>query len=248
MIAGMSGPLKAGRVGHPNALEGQHAHSVRTYATRPDFLDATASEPAQQAAQQFHTHGVRELLELGPGQGRLSALFADLRGSTGIAEQVGATAFGVILNCFYAAVNASVDAADGVLDKYVGDGAIGLFFRGISGDAHAARAIDAGQGLLAITRGDVEGVPVGVGVHTGEAFVWVVGMAGGPLDFTAVGDTINTTSRLASAAGPGELLVSSVAATAASLATADLERRYLEVRGRTEPVEVVVVREVGGLG
>lgn len=172
----------------------------------------------------------------------LTVLFADLRGSTGVAERVGATAFGVLLNRFYAAVNTSVDAAGGVIDKYVGDGAIGLFFRGVSGDAHAAHAVEAGQALLATTRGDLQGVPVGVGIHTGPAFVGVVGTAGGPLDFTAVGDTINTTSRLASVAGPGELLVSSVAASDASMATAGLERRQLEVRGRAEPVEVVVVR------
>ena len=76
MIAGMSGRRASGRVVDPNALEGQHARWVRTYATLPDFLGAVASEPAQRAAQRFHTHGVRELLELGPGQGRDSLLFA----------------------------------------------------------------------------------------------------------------------------------------------------------------------------
>lgn len=76
MIAGMTRPTQTGRVGDPNALDGQHAYWVRTYATRPDFLGTTPSEPAQRAAQQFRTHGVRELLELGPGQGRDSLLFA----------------------------------------------------------------------------------------------------------------------------------------------------------------------------
>lgn len=173
----------------------------------------------------------------------LSVLFADLRGSTTIAERVGATAFGVLLNSFYDAVNASIDAADGVLDKYVGDGAIGLFFRGVSGDAHAARAIEAGKALLASTGGDIGGAAVGVGVHSGEAFVGVVGTAGGPLDFTAIGDTINTASRLASAAGAGELLVSAAAAGAASVPTEALEARHLEVRGREQPVDVWVLRQ-----
>lgn len=76
MIADMTGRRATSQVSDPDALEGQHAQWVRTYATRPDFLGATASEPAQRAAQRFHSYGVRELLELGPGQGRDSLLFA----------------------------------------------------------------------------------------------------------------------------------------------------------------------------
>jgi SAM-dependent methyltransferase len=59
-----------------SGLEGQHAKWVRTYATRPDFLGASASEPAKRAVRWFRAGGVRELLELGPGQGRDSLLFA----------------------------------------------------------------------------------------------------------------------------------------------------------------------------
>ena len=61
-------------------------------------------------------------------------------------------------------------------------------------------------------------------------------------DFTALGDTVNTTARLASAAGPGEVLVSNAAAEAAHLAVDREEHRVLGIRGRTEPIEVVVLR------
>ena len=53
---------------------------------------------------------------------------------------------------------------------------------------------------------------------------------------------MNTTARLASVAGSGEALISIEAAAAAVLATDGLERRHLEVKGRTQPVDVVVVR------
>ena len=76
MIPDMSVRRAKARVVDPNALEGQHAQWVRTYATRPGFLGATASEPARRAAQRFQMNGVRELLELGPGQGRDSLFFA----------------------------------------------------------------------------------------------------------------------------------------------------------------------------
>jgi adenylate cyclase len=83
-------------------------------------------------------------------------------------------------------------------------------------------------------------VPVGVGVHTGVAFVGSVGDKG-VSDFTALGDAVNTAARLASAANDGEVLVTSTAANAGGIAGTS-ERRRLELRGRTEPVDVVVLR------
>jgi adenylate cyclase len=83
-------------------------------------------------------------------------------------------------------------------------------------------------------------IPVGTAVHTGEAFVGATGPAGTTEDFTALGDVVNTTARLASAARAGEVIVSVVAAEAAGVDSAD--RRTLEIRGREEPVEVVVLR------
>jgi class 3 adenylate cyclase len=64
-------------------------------------------------------------------------------------------------------------------------------------------------------------------------------------DFTALGDAVNTTARLSSAAGPGEILVSRAAASAAGLPDQSVEERHLELRGRSEPVDVLVLR-VGG--
>ena len=72
----MSGRRARRPVVEPNPLDGQHAQWVRTYATRRDFLGAAASEPARRAAERFQTEVVRELLELGPGQGRDSLFFA----------------------------------------------------------------------------------------------------------------------------------------------------------------------------
>jgi adenylate cyclase len=60
------------------------------------------------------------------------------------------------------------------------------------------------------------------------------------MDFTALGDPVNTTARLASAAEAGELLISADAARAAGLQSGSLESRTLAVRGRIEPVDVLV--------
>ena len=60
-------------------------------------------------------------------------------------------------------------------------------------------------------------------------------------EFTALGDVVNTTARLASEAAAGELLVSIEAARAAGLDSPSLERRTLSVRGRTDTIEVVAL-------
>ena len=116
-----------------------------------------------------------------------------------------------------------------------------------------AAAVAAGQRLLVQAgKADVTPsgpIPVGAAVHTGEAFVGSTATDDIVSDFTALGDVVNTTARLASAASAGELLVSIDAVAAAGTDGADLERRTLEVRGRTEPVEVMVLpvtRDAGG--
>ncbi len=99
----------------------------------------------------------------------------------------------------------------------MGDEAIGLFFVGVSGAEHAAAAIRAARALLdAVGRADATEsgpIPVGAAVHTGDAFVGSTGAEGAVNDFTALGDVVNTTARLASEAAAGELLVSIEAAT-----------------------------------
>jgi adenylate cyclase len=176
----------------------------------------------------------------------VSLLFADIRGSTGIGERMSPTGFRAFLGRFYRIASEAVLASDGMVDKFVGDEVIGLFFRGVSGDQHAAAAVAAGQTLLSRAgRGDATPtgpIPVGAGVHTGIAFVGSTASEDIVSDFTALGDVVNTTARLASNAAAGELLVSIEAASAAGTDASELERRTLEVRGRSGPVEVVVVR------
>jgi hypothetical protein len=84
-----------------------------------------------------------------------------------------------------------------VVDKFVGDEVIGLFFRGISGDRHTAAAVAAGRDLLAHAgRTDATpmgAIPVGAAVHTGMAFVGSTATDDVVSDFTALGDPVNTT-------------------------------------------------------
>src|SRR4030095_11290317 len=122
---------------------------------------------------------------------------------------------------------------------------MGLFFGGISGPQHPAAAVAAAIDLAeraaqASTKPSVS-IPVGTAVHTGEAFVGATGLGTTVDVFTALGDVVNITARLASAAAAGEVIVSVAAAEAAGMATEHLERRTVEIRGRTEPIEVVAL-------
>ena len=173
----------------------------------------------------------------------ISVLFADIRGSTGIAERTSAVEFRRLVQQFYLRAAKAIDASDGIVDKFLGDGIMALFIPVMSGEMHARRAVEAGEALLRAVadRELVEGgVRVGAGVHTGLAFVGTVG-SDDKLDFTALGDTVNVAARLGSDAGAGELLVTSTAWHAAGRG-GDAERRQLTVKGRAEPLEVVVLR------
>lgn len=176
----------------------------------------------------------------------VTLLFADVRGSTAIAEHMRPAEFRAFLDRFYTLGTETILRNDGLVDKLVGDEVIGLFFGGVSGPEHARAAVTAATELVARAGRDdaspVGPIPIGAGVHTGEAYVGTTGPVGAVDDFTALGDVVNTTARLASTAGRGELLVSVAAAAAAGHAIDGLERRTLEVRGRHEPVDVVVIR------
>jgi adenylate cyclase len=177
----------------------------------------------------------------GGAEVEISVLFVDVRGSTGIAERMEPGEFSRLLARFYGAVAGVVDERDGIIDKFVGDGAVALFIPGFAGEHHAAQAIAAARGLLEQTGHDGTDpwIPLGIGIHTGRSFVGSVG-EGDARDFTALGDTVNAAARLMSLAGPGEILVSVEAAAAGDLETNGLERRSLELRGRDRGLDAWV--------
>ena len=175
----------------------------------------------------------------------LTMLFADVRGSTRLAEQMSAREFSQLINRFYKVATHVLVQTDALVDRLMGDEAIGLFIPGFAGPEHPRRAIEAAQDLLKLTgHRDPKGpwIPVGIGIHTGPAFVGVVGEVGTTQDFTALGDNVNITARLASEAGPGEILISDALYEAANLDREDLERRQLELKGKSELTGVRVMR------
>jgi adenylate cyclase len=172
----------------------------------------------------------------------VTLLFADVRGSTGLAEELGPSEFTRRINRFYHVAGDALLETDGIVDKFVGDGVVGLYIPGMSGMGHARQAVGAAKRIAAHSREAQDGgLPIGVGVHTGVAFVGAMGAQGEVDDFTALGDTVNAAARLGSEAAAGEILVSDAAATAAGIDLGTLERRHLTLKGRQEPMDVVVL-------
>jgi adenylate cyclase len=171
----------------------------------------------------------------------LSMLFADVRGSTPMAERLGSSKFAGVMDRFYGTGVEILIKHDALVERFMGDQVVGYFLTGFTGPMHARSAIDAGLELLAATGhapGQEPWVPVGVGVHTGDAYVGTVGTE--VLEFTALGEAVTLTARLASVAGAGELLVSEPAYAAAGM-DGPAERRELELKGVTAPITVRVL-------
>src|SRR5262245_43562150 len=158
--------------------------------------------------------------------------FADVRGSTSMAETMPAGAFRELLDRFYAAASAVLVDHEAVVDKFVGDEVVGIFIPALAGPGHAQRAIDAGIALVHATAnaGAPPWVPICIVVNTWIAYVVAVGPAD-QVEFTALGDVVNIGARLATAAGAGELLVTMQTAAASAYPIDGRERRLLELRG-----------------
>lgn len=173
----------------------------------------------------------------------LSLLFADIRGSTGMAEGMSPTAYRAIIDRFYDVAAEAIIDHDGLVDKFVGDEVVAAFAPLLAGERHAARAVEAAQALLRKTGHEApEGpwVGLGAGVHTGVAWMGAVG-EGPHTALTVLGDAVNVTARLATLAQPGEILITADAAVAAGIGDG-LERRVLDLRGKQQRTEVVALQ------
>lgn len=176
----------------------------------------------------------------------ISMLFVDVRGSTHLAEEMTPASFSQLMNRFYQAATDVLIRTDAVIDKLVGDEVIGLYLPLFTGPNHARPAVLAAQELLLATGHGEEGgpwLPIGIGVHTGVAFVGTVGGAEDTVsDITALGDNVNVTARLASVAAPGEALISEASYAAGGVDLGELESRRLELKGRSEPISARVLQ------
>ena len=181
---------------------------------------------------------------LGGAEVELTMLFADIRGSTTLAEKMSPTEFGLLISRFFAVASEVITRSQALLDRLVGDQVIGLYIPGFAGDKNRDLAIHAAQELLRATGHGLETepwIPIGAGIHTGIAFVGSVGDTGVATDITVLGDAANTAARLSSNAAAGEILVSENAMIP-EIDSNQLEKRSLQLKGKSLPMNVYVLK------
>jgi len=186
-----------------------------------------------------------ESFKLGGTSQTITILFADIRGFTRISEHVNPEKIVNLLNRYFSAMTEIIFAHGGTLDKYLGDGLMALFGAPTATPDDASNALNAAvamqRRLLGINRelrdeGLAE-IGVGMGLHTGEAIVGYIG-SDRRSEYTAIGDTVNTSSRLESNARGGEILISDATARAAHSRYKLKPREPIMVKNRQQPVNL----------
>jgi adenylate cyclase len=187
-------------------------------------------------------------IRLGGVNQEVAVMFADIRGFTPMSENLEPERVVEILNEYFTRVTDVIFDNGGTLDKYIGDAVMAVYGAPISKGNDAKNAVNSAiqiQRLLIELNRDAAArnwpeLRVGIGINTGTA---VAGNIGSPkrLDYTVVGDTVNTAQRLMANAEAGQILISE--STAATLGGSyDLERLpELKVKGRSEAVPVFSV-------
>lgn len=186
----------------------------------------------------------------------ISILFADIRGFTSFSEQKLPYDVVFVLNRYFRSMGEAIENAGGRVDKFIGDGIMALF--GVDGTARdgAASAINAAQGMAEkleelneLLKNDLPApLRIGIGIHSGPAIVGEMGY-GPAISVTAIGDTVNTSSRLEAKTKDfgAQLIVSAHVAELADLPASELRQEEIEVRGRKEPMKIVVLDDATAL-
>ncbi len=186
-----------------------------------------------------------------PGEEReIAVLFADIRGFTTISEAMLPYDVVFLLNRYFRAIALALEGAGGHVDKFIGDGVMALF--GLDGEPEAAcRQALAAAAAMGHAIGDINRslahdldrpLRIGIGIHVGTAVVGEMGY-GKARALTAIGDTVNTASRLEQLTKEHQalLVVSEETVTRAGIELPDAKRATTPIRGRKEPLSVLIV-------
>jgi len=192
---------------------------------------------------------VKQMLEnpdsfkLGGVNQTITILFADIRGFTRISEHAPPEKIVSLLNRYFSAMTDIIFAHGGTLDKYLGDGLMALFGAPTATPEDASNALNAAVAMqrrvlsinMELRNEGLQEIGVGIGLHTGEVTVGYIGSERRS-EYTAIGDAVNTASRLESNAKGGDILLSDATAKAAHSRYKLEPREPIMVKNRQQPV------------
>ncbi|MBI2921851.1 MAG: FHA domain-containing protein [Planctomycetes bacterium] len=187
-------------------------------------------------------------IEMGGKSQEVTVLFSDIRGYTTLSEKLTADQMIRLLNDYFQEMTAEVFRCDGSLDKFIGDALLAVFGSPFKGPDDAERAIQCALAMQEklrkmnaewAQRGEPT-IEMGIGINTGTAALGYVGSEQ-RMEFTVIGDVVNTASRLCGVAAPGQILVAkqSIAKMQPIFRTKDLPA--IKLKGKEKPFEVVEI-------
>jgi class 3 adenylate cyclase/CheY-like chemotaxis protein len=191
-------------------------------------------------------------LALGGKTERLTILFADIQGFTRLSESMEPQRVVSFLNVYMTAMTGIIEAEQGIIDKFIGDGIMAIFTRQGEDDNHALRAVRSGlrmQQKLGELRNDwkryrpeLAALQIRIGINTGEVVAGNIGSET-RMDYTVVGDNVNVAARIESVCRAGEVYISESTYLDVRDAVAATKMEPISVKNRVQPVQTYAVRK-----
>ena len=223
---------------------------IEEYLKRRQVTDMFGKYVAPQVVEQI-LKGGQESLHLGGVRRMITALFVDIRGFTPLSEKAEPEEIVDILNDYLNLTAESIFKYEGTLDKFIGDATMAIYNAPIELEDHAYRAV---QTAWAMKQGSYilqeklekkfgKGVQFGIGINTGFAVVGNIG-AKFRMDYTAIGDTVNTAARLESNAKAGQILLSKSTYELVKDKVEVTPLGEIKVKGKEQGIEIYQLEKV----
>ena len=185
-------------------------------------------------------------VSLGGKRGEITTLFADIRGFTTYSDGLDPEALVSVLNQYLKSAADAVLAEEGTIDKFMGDAVMAWFNAPIPQEDHTLRAVKAALGIKAGIEELHSRLPkdahlsFGAGIHFGEAVLGVIGTEQ-RIDYTAIGDSVNTAKRIQENSDAGQILISEEAYKLVKKEVKVREVEPVQAKGKSKPLRVYEV-------
>lgn len=195
-----------------------------------------------------HLFHQEDSIELGGKHAAISALFADIRGFTSLAERNAPAEVVNRLNDYFTSMSEIVFKHGGTLGEYIGDEIMAYFGAPLERNDHASKTISVALEMMnemesLKKRWRRTGLPVfdiGIGIASGEVIAGNIGSSK-QMKYTIIGNAVNIASRLCANAKPGEILISEETHEKAGKPTVSVFYEKIALRGISRPIDVYKV-------
>jgi class 3 adenylate cyclase len=185
-------------------------------------------------------------LQLGGRRSEITILFADIRNFTSFSEGVSPEKLVSVLNRYLAAAADAILKEEGTIDKFLGDAVMAWFNAPVLQPDHTMRAIRAALAIRSAQEKLHQELPIsahlsfGVGINVGDAVLGLVGTQK-RLDYTAIGDSVNTTKRIQENSAAGQILIGEETYKRVADKVVAVAVESILAKGKRDPIQVYEV-------